>query len=370
MNNKIFVVVNVDWFFLSHRKEIAKAAIKEGYDVTLIAQDTGKRHIIEAMGIHFIDFPVDPVGTNPIHEFYTLWWLYCIFRREQPDIVHLVGLKCMLWGSIAARFAHIKKVINAVSGLGITFSSPQLGWTAKCILAGLRWANRPGMLFLFQNKDDQTLFIKHNVVHIDQCRFAKGSGINLQDYTYTPEQSTNKLHVIFTGRMIREKGVCDLIAAAEILRPDYGKKVEFWLCGGLHDNPKALQEDELQSMCDGQYIQWRGFCSNIKELLQQSHIVAFPSYYREGVPKSLIEACAIGRPIITCDTVGCRDVVEDGINGFLVQPHSPNNIADRLRLLLENKTLRDQMGKSSREFAERDFAIEKVVQIHINMYNE
>ena len=170
--------------------------------------------------------------------------------------------------------------------------------------------------------------------------------------------------------MVKEKGVLTLIEAAELLRKDYEDRVEFWLCGGLSNNPKAIKESELVALCDGKYIQWLGHRTDVRDLLMKSHIVAFPSYYREGVPKSLIEASAIGRPIVTTDSVGCRDVVEDGVNGYLVSPQDAEALADRLRTLFDNKELRIAMGRKSREFAERDFSVEEVVSFHMEIYSK
>lgn len=371
---KLFIIINEDRFFLSHRLPLAKAALAEGYDVTLVAKNTGRKQecidICSALGgFHYIDFPVNPTGMNPMQELKTFWWLWRLFRKERPDVVHLVGLKCMLWGGLAGRLASVPVVINAVSGLGVMFSAPKLGMVARVMLGIQRFSNaRKGVYHIFQNNDDKGLYLQHKAVKEEQCRFVKGSGVDLKEFDYTPEPDGGKVNVIFTARMVKEKGVCDLVAAAEKLRVDYSDKVEFWLCGGLSSNPKALKEHELKAMCDGLYIQWLGFRSDVNELLKKSHIVAFPSYYREGVPKSLIEASAIGRPIVTCNSVGCKDVVENAENGYLIEPRDVEALAARLKRLVDNKALRVEMGKKSREFALRDFSIEKVVALHMELY--
>jgi glycosyltransferase involved in cell wall biosynthesis len=169
--------------------------------------------------------------------------------------------------------------------------------------------------------------------------------------------------------MIKEKGVFELIEAANILKERYINLIEFVLCGGLDDNPSAISKKTLESLCDGDYIQWLGYRTDVKELLEQSHIVAFPSYYKEGLPKSLIEACAIGRPIITTDSIGCRDTVIDSYNGFLIPIKNSEALAEKLKILIEDKDLRIKMGKNSRKLAERDFSIENVIETHIEIYN-
>lgn len=367
----LFIVVNEDRFFLSHRKEIAISAIAAGYDVTIVAKDTGRREEVEALGAKYINLPVNPTGMNLFQELKTFRFLWRLFRKERPDIVHNVGLKMMLWGGLAARLTHVPLLVSAVSGLGVMFSSEELSFYARVIIRVLRFShNRKNAFAIFQNGDDRKLFLDNKVVTSEQLFFTKGSGVDLKKYAYTPEPSGDKVSVIFTARMVKEKGIVTLIDAAELLRNKYEDKVEFWLCGGLSDNPLAIKEDELRAMCDDKYIKWLGHRTDVHELLMKSHIMAFPSYYREGVPKSLIEASAIGRPIITTDSVGCRDVVEDGINGYLIPIKDASALADRLGKLFEDKELRVRMGLKSREFAERDFSIENVVNTHLEIYNK
>lgn len=367
--SRLFIVVNEDRFFLSHRKDIAVAAVAAGYDVTVVAKDTGRKEEVVALGVNYIELPVNPTGMNVGQELETFYFLCRLFRKEKPDIVHNVGLKQILWGGLAAKFAQIPLVVNAVSGLGVMFSGDELSLSARAIMRLLRFShNRTGVYVIFQNEDDSQLFLKHKIVVPNQQYFIKGSGVNLKDFAYVPEPDGDKINVIFTARMVKEKGVVTLVEAAELLRKDYEGKVEFWLCGGLSGNPKALREGELRSMCDGKYIQWLGYRTDVRELLMKAHVVAFPSYYREGVPKSLIEASAIGRPIVTTDSVGCRDVVEDGVNGFLVPVRDAEALADRLRQLLNDKELRVSMGRKSREFAERDFSIDAVLETHLAIY--
>lgn len=366
---RLFIIVNEDRFFLSHRKDIAISAIAAGYDVTIVAKDTGRKKEILELGAKYIDLPVNPTGKNIFQELQTFQFLFKLFRKEKPDIVHNVGLKQMLWGGLAAKLASVPLMVSAVSGLGVMFSSEKLSLYARGILSVLRFShNRKGVAAIFQNGEDRKLFLDHGIVKQEQIYFTKGSGVNLQDFAYTPDPNTEKVNIIFTARMVKEKGMETLIEAAELLRKDYENKAEFWLCGGLSNNPKAIKEDELRALCDGKYIQWLGHRTDVRELLMKAHIVAFPSYYREGVPKSLIEASAIGRPIVTTNSVGCKDVVEDGVNGFLIPIKDSMVLADRLKRLIDDKGLRVAMGKKSREFAERDFSIEKVVNTHLEIY--
>ncbi len=367
----LFVLLPVDSFLLSHRREIVEAALAAGYRVTVVCKDTGYIKQIQALGAEVIELPIVPTGKHFIEEFKTFCFLYRLLRRHRPDIVHNIGNKLILWGGLAAKLARIRGVVHAVSGLGTLFSEESLSFFVRAIMRVMRFSNsRARLICIFQNKEDRALFLDHKVVREEQCRLIKGSGVNLKDYAYYPEPKEGKLRVIFMGRMVRDKGVCVLIEAAERLRERYSDRVEFLLCGGLSDNPRALKEEELREFCDGSYIQWLGHRTDVKVLLEQSHIVAFPSYYREGVPKSLLEACAIGRPIVTTDSVGCRDTVVEGWNGFLVPKQNASALADRLEQLITNAELRHRMGRNSRQYAEQYFSVDTVVTSHLKIYKE
>ena len=367
---KLLMIVNEDRFFLSHRKEIALAAKKAGWDVTVVCKDTGQRGEVEALGLKMLELPVNPTGMNPLQESKTLQFLRLLFKENRDAVVHLVGLKSILWGGLAARLARVHGVVEAVSGLGSVFSNEKVGMTMQGIMSIIRFSNqRKNVKVIFQNHEDENLFLKYGVVKKDQVEFIKGSGVDLNEFKYVPEQESETLKVIFTARMVKEKGILELIEAAERLRKDYEGKVEFWLCGRLAANADAMSKEELESLCDGKYIKWLDFQKDIKSILAQSHIMAFPSHYREGVPKSLIDACAIGRPIVTTNSIGCKDVVDDGINGFLVPVRDSETLAQKLRILIEDKDLRIRMGKASREKAEREFDLKNVVEKHLEIYN-
>ena len=366
---KLFIVQNHDWAFLSYRKEIAIAAKHAGWDVTIVTCDTGRFNDIKALGLKAINLPINATGMNPLEEMKTFSFLYGLYKTEKPDVIHHVGLKTILWGSLAAKLNKIGGVVNAVNGLGVMFSGEKFSLTAKGVLAALRFSHkRKAIRVIFQNHEDETLFLEQHVVKPENCEYIKGSGVDLNDFAYTPEPNSLPIKVIFTARMIREKGVTVLAEAAELLRKEYEDKVVFLLCGMLSDNPKALQKRELEALCDGKYIKWLGHRSDVKELLCQSHIMALPSYYREGVPKSIIEACAIGRPIVTTNSIGCRDTVDDNCNGFLVPVKDSTALADKLKILIDNKTIREEMGRCSRLKAEKEFSVDSVVNRHLKIY--
>ena len=369
--HKLFIVVNVDWFFLSHRKDIAIAAQQAGWDVTIVTADTGKLKEIEAIGLKTINLPMSRSGMNIREEIGTLKFLYKLYKEERPDVVHHVGMKTILWGTLAARFTKVNGVVNAISGLGGFFAEDNKGFLAKVMPKVLKFShNRNNLLCIFQNNEDKGLYVKNGIIKEKQARYIKGSGVHLDEFCYTPEPVEGKIRVILTARMIVEKGIFILTEAAERLRPKYKDKVEFLLVGGLDDHPDAITKEQLDTVCDGSYIQWLGYRTDVKELLQNSHIVAFPSYYMEGLPKSLIEADAIGRPVITCNSVGCKETVIDGYNGYLIPTKDVDALVEKLDVLLSNPALRQEMGRNARKYAEENFSIDTVIERHLNIYKE
>lgn len=366
---RLIIIVNEDRFFLSHRKEIALSAKAEGWDVSVVCKDTGQRQDVEALGFQMTDLPINPTGVNLMEELKTFCFLRNLYRKNRDAIVHHVGLKCILWGGLAAKLSRVRGMVNAVSGLGAIFSDGKIGAMAKGVMAVMRLSNsRRNVKVVFQNREDMALFLKHGVVKENQATLIKGSGVDLQEFNYTPEPEDGPIKVVFSARMIKEKGVMELLDAAEILRPEFGDRAQFLLCGRLASNADAVPREVLESRCDGRYLVWMGLQSDMKSILGNSHIFAFPSYYREGVPKSLIEACAVGRPIVTTDSIGCRDVVFDGENGYLVPVCDSRALADKLRVLLEDKALRERMGRAGRAKAEKEFGLEGVIQKHLEIY--
>lgn len=370
MKKKLFIVVNQDWFFLSHRLPIGVAAKEAGYDVIIVSEDTGVSDNIREAGLKTINLPINKAGTNIKDEIKTFFFLYKLFRREKPDIVHLVGLKTMLWGSLACRLAGVKAMVSAVCGLGVLFDEEHAhSFMTRSILKVLRVTHKKKRLaVIFQNNDDKAIFLNAKIMKEEQCAFTNGSGINLQNYDYTPEPTDVPIKVIFTARMVEDKGTMILIDAAKKLEAEYRGKVQFLLCGGLDTNPNGITKEMLESKCDGKYIQWLGHRKDVLELLKQSHIMAFPSWYREGLPKSVIEAEAIGRPIVTTDSVGCRDTVIDGKNGFMIPIKDSNSLAAALKKLIDNPEMRQQVGRNAREFAVSKFDVKDVVKVHLDVY--
>jgi glycosyltransferase involved in cell wall biosynthesis len=357
---KLFIVVNVDWFFLSHRLPVALAAKEADYDVTILCSETGLSSKIISYGLKFIEVPFSRAGTNISEELMLIKILLKIYKKESPDI----------YGSVAASWLGIKNVVNAISGLGYNFTAERKGVKQFILKRLLKFSFRsPSLQFIFQNPDDVALFkgsgfVKSN----DQIHLIKGSGVDLNEFDYTPEPNEGKIKVLLPARMLYDKGVVEFVKAGEKIKEEFSDTVCFNLAGDIDNhNPAAFSDTELLDLIDPPYINWIGFQKDMASVLKSHHIIVLPSY-REGLPKSLIEATAIGRPIITTDAPGCRECVEDGYNGFLVPVRDYIQLSDKNRKLITQEDLRKEMGKNSRTFAEKNFSIKMVVEKTLEIY--
>lgn len=371
---KLFLVVNVDWFFLSHRLPIALAAKKNGYDVTVLAiEEGGHGNEIRGHGLKFIPLPTSRSGTNIFTELKVLVFLYRYYKEERPDIIHHVAVKPVTYGSMAAKLAGVPKVVNALSGLGFLFINADTNRIAHTIVNTFfnYGFKNPNLRFILQNSDDLQMIRDMEVLKTEQIFMIKGSGVDLNEFAYTPEQKLEegKVKILLPARMLWDKGIGEFVEAAKIIHKRIPNRAEFILAGNVDMGNRArILEAQLETWNLEGAVKWIGFQKNIVEVIRSVQIVVLPSY-REGLPKSLIEACAIGRPIITTDVPGCREVVTEGVNGFLVPKKDSAELAERLIQLITNKALRTQMGKAGRQKAEAEFSIENVLDQTFDIYN-
>ncbi len=369
---KLFLVVNVDWFFLSHRLPIALEAKRRNYDVTIFAIDTGRSKEIENYGFRFIGLPTSRSGTNPINELRVLWLLYRYYRNEKPDIVHHVAVKSVTYGSFAAKLAGVPKVVNALSGLGFLFINADQNKILHSVLNVIfRFSfNNPKLTFILQNQDDMKMIQDFEILKTHQIKLIRGSGVDLSLFSYREEIPSEKIKVILPARMLWDKGIGEFVEAIKILHPKYHRQVEFILAGESDmENKSGISSDILDCWSKEGFVSWIGFQTDMITLLTHAHIVVLPSY-REGLPKSLIEACAIGRPIVTTDVPGCREVVLDGVNGFLVPVKDAISLAKAIERLILDKGLRIRMGIAGRKLAEQEFSIQRVIDKTFEIYTQ
>lgn len=364
---KLLFVVTEDWYFVSHRLPLAMAAQAAGYEVVVATRAGQQAEVIRNAGLGLIPFALSRRGGNPLREIFALWRLY---RREQPDLIHHVALKPVIFGSLAAWLARAPAQIHAVAGLGWLFtSSRSLVRLARPVVRwGLaRLLDRQHSLTIVQNPEDQAL-LERAGVSSDRLRLIRGAGVDTR--VFQPgEPPVGPVCVVLASRMLWDKGVGEFVEAARILSGS-GLNARFVLVGEPDPaNPASIPESTLR-MWNGQHgMEWWGRKDNMPAVLNAAHIACLPSY-REGLPKSLLEAAASGLPIVTTDVPGCREVVQDGVNGLRVPSRDAVALADALRQLITDSALRQRMGMQSRLLAERAFASEIVVAQTLALYRE
>jgi glycosyltransferase involved in cell wall biosynthesis len=369
---KLLFVVNVDWFFISHRLPLALEALRRNYDVYLVTRDSGCKDSLTDKGIKFINIDFERSGKNPVKELSLISKLKKIYRDVKPDVIHHITLKPSIYGTIAARKAGSKaKIINAVSGLGYTFTDNRKSLSKVFLQGLLKWAfNDQKSNFIFQNPDDQAFYRELGFLTGKNSVIIKGSGVDENEFAFSAPVKKEKLIVVLLARMLKDKGVIEFIEAALILKNEFGNKAEFWLVGGIDEhNPAHISEAELMEKCEPGYIVWLGHRGDVKDIYKQSDIVCLPSY-REGLPKSLIEAMAIGRPIVTTDAIGCRECVDDGMNGFKVPVKDYTQLSNKIKSLLVDENLRLTMGGASRTKMINEFSLKEVVAQTFKLYEK
>jgi glycosyltransferase involved in cell wall biosynthesis len=375
MNKKVLLfVVNHSEFFFSHRLPFALAAQKEGFEVHVATSSSGmqEKYIEHNFKWHELKF-MEPGGKNPIGDLKLLYELYQLYSKVQPDIIHHVTIKPVLYGGMAARMAGITGVVNALSGLGYLFRSDDL--TSRILQVPIRTMlkyalNHPNSIFLLQNPDDVELVKKMNIIeNEDNIVLIRGSGVNMEKFK--PSSGSEKEYpiVLFASRMIWDKGVGEFVEAAKIINKGT-KKARFVLAGKPdHNNPNSVTEEELRAWNKKGLVEWWGYCENMVEILQESSIVSLPSYYGEGVPKILIEAAACGKPVITTDMPGCREIVCDGETGYLVEEKNSKDLAKKTLTLLADKKERIEMGIKGRVFAQDNFSLKATLKRTLKLYD-
>lgn len=365
---KLLIVLNSEKFLISHRLEIAKKAQKEKYNVIIIAPNTGFVDEIKKNNFNYIDLKLSRSSLNIINELKTLIQLIKVYKKEKPDLIHHVTLKICILGSIAAKLSNCKYVINAISGFGFAYSEKLSNPLRNLIKIILRISLKSkNFKFIVQNPDDLDRILKLNITTKLNTYLIKGSGVNLQSFSYS-KPNLNEFIFLFASRMLIDKGVLDFINAAKILKPKLNNKAKFILVGNCdRDNKNVISPEQLEKMMEKDYIEYHGHQKDMIPILRRSSVVVLPSYYNEGLPKSLIEACAIGRPIITTNRAGCKETLAND-NGLFVNEKDPTDLSKKMLELYSNRSMVDEMGILSRVLAEQEFDVEKVVNKHMKIY--
>ena len=369
---RLLFVVTEDWYFVSHRLPLAIAARDAGYRVAVATRVQDHAATIAEAGVELIDLKRwRRSSMNPLRELGAVAELAGVVRRFRPDIVHLVALKPVLYGALAARLGGARARVNALAGMGFVFvqDRPLARLLRPLIELAFRWTlGGDRAVTIVQNPDDRDLLVIERLVDGSHLRLIRGSGVDLDRFSVT-ELPAGRPIVLLMSRMLWDKGLAEFVEAARLAK-ERGADARFVLVGDPDpENPAAIPRELLKRWSDSSVIEWWGPRSDAPAVLAQARIVVLPSY-REGLPKVLLEAAASGRPMIATDVPGCREVVEPGVTGLLVPPRDAAGLAEAIVSLLADPERCRRMGTQARQLAEREFGVGVVVARTLDVYRE
>ena len=368
---KLLFLVTEDWYFCSHRLPLAVAAQKSGYEVAVMTRVTSHSEVITNAGIRVIPLKcLHRSSMNPFSEFLAIQEILAIYKKERPRLVHHVALKPVLYGSLVAWLSGVPGVINAMAGLGFVFSSQRnvARFVRPILILVFRLLlNRKNFHLIVQNPDDMKLLLDHGISDANRTHLIRGAGVDMASYRPSPIARDRPL-VMLASRMLWDKGVGEFVEAAKILK-SRGEQARFVLVGDTDiENPTAIPRRQLELWQADRVVEWWGHRNDMAAILPQAHVFCLPSFYGEGIPKVLIEAAACARPIVTTDMPGCRDIVQDGINGFLVPPRNVNALVDALSRLINDHEACSRMGNAGRKMVEGEFYLGRVISETLQVY--
>ncbi len=368
---KIILAANTDWYLFNFRLSLARWLRTAGAEVVLVSPNGKFVSDILADGFRWIEWNVGRKTTEPLHEFDAVRRLAAIYGREKPDLVHHFTIKPVLYGSLAARLANVPALVNSVTGLGFVFLNQSRKGAAlrRVVLPLYRLAfSHRNLAVIFENPSDQQQFIDLKLISEEKTSVIQGVGVDVNRFLPLPEPSGMPI-VLFPARMLLDKGLGTLIDAARILKETHPVRV---VLVGEPDpgNPATVDVDTLRAWQEAGLAEWWGFQAEMETVYAQAAVVTLPSL-GEGLPTVLIEAAACGRAIVATDVPGCREVVEDGVNGLLVPPNDPTALAQALARLLDDTELRKRMGAAGRRRVEAQFAdrliITQIAEVYLRL---
>ena len=372
-NKKLIFLVTELGYFCSHRLPLALAAKQAGFDVGVVTnceqRSSLSRYEAQLKELQVHHLPFHRSRLNPFVEIKTLWQIWKIYRQIRPDIVHQVALKPVIYGTFCGILTGIPRIVNALGGMGYLFTHRSLkSFLVKPLLAFSFWIllNNRRCTLILQNSDDielMTSFVDYGKIHL-----IRGAGIDLDLFHPTQEPPSPPLNALMVSRLLWSKGIGELVEAARVLKVQ-GVPLQIQVAGDIDpQNPASVSYATLVAWKEENVITWLGAVEDTPTLYANSHIAVLPSY-REGLPKSLLEAAACGKPIVTTDVPGCREVVTQHKNGLLVPAKNAAALAKALKKLAESSELRVEMGQLSRQKAEQEFDEKKIIAETIRVYS-
>lgn len=369
--HNIAVIGNAANTLISFRLDLIKQLVEEGHIVYAFSPGLSKedKKIIWEAGAVPVDYQVSRAGINPLKEVQVIRELKSLFEKHNIDCTLSYFIKPVIYGSIAARLAKVEKINSMVAGLGFAFTHTQdetfnfKRWGVRLAIKGLfKIALSFNQTVFFQNPDDQAEFISMGLVDKEKTVRVYGSGVDVSEYQYS-ETTQESVTFLTMGRLLEEKGFREYYKAAKEIKKEY-PDVRFLLLGGADENPSSLPVSEVEEWVSEGVIEWPGMVNNVGDWLIKSNVFVLASY-REGTPRSTLEAMSCGRPVITTDVPGCRETVVEGENGFLIPPADAEALAKAMRKFIQYSEMTYTMGKESRRIAEEFYDVRKVNKVMI-----
>lgn len=360
--DKILLVANTDWYLYNFRLNLAHFLRENGYEVVLVSPPGDFSAELRKQDFRYLEWRVGRRTVSPLLELRALGEIFRIYREEKPLLVHHFTVKPVLYGSLAASLLGVRLTVNSVTGLGYTFLKKGIigALLRSIVIPFYRMVlSRPGRWTIFENNNDQETFLRLGLVGLENSSIIDGVGVDTSRFSPAPEPDGGRPLIVFPARMLLDKGLGTLIEAARILRERLPVRIA--LVGAPDPgNPATVDDALLQVWAAEGLVEWWGFQHDMRTVYQSCNIVTLPSF-GEGLPTVLIEAAACGRPIVTTDVPGCREVVTHGVNGLLVPPNDPAALANALETLINNPVLRAEMGAAGRQIALERFAEQKII---------
>jgi glycosyltransferase involved in cell wall biosynthesis len=372
---KFVFFANTDWYLYNFRLSTALELKAQGHEVVMLSPPGEFGARFAAHGLRWETVAMNRASLNPLREAVTLRNVVQVLKRERPDLLHSFTVKCAVYGALAARLAKVPAVVNAVAGMGYVFTSNTLKARilrpiVKLLMRGTLASGHSRLIL--QNPDDAEAFVQSHMVPLWQIRVIRSSGVNTaRFFPRRDDVAQQPLRVLLAARLLWEKGVGEFVDASRRLKQE-GRDIEF-LVAGMPDpgNPRSVTHAEAEQWARDGLVDWLGHVEDMPALMQSVDVMALPSYYREGVPKSLIEGAASGLALVTTDLPGCREVVtEHGVDGLRVEPRDAGGLARQLALLDDDRLLLRRLGARARETAMTHFDERRVIQETINVYGE
>jgi glycosyltransferase involved in cell wall biosynthesis len=363
LSPKIVVAVNSSWNLINYRMTLIKSLVSAGYEVITVAPSDAYFERLGALGCRNLIMSMDANGVNPLRDLSLLWSFLRLFWSERPDLYLGFTAKPNLYGSLIAHFFGVP-VINNIAGLGLVFTN--VSWLTHLLSLLYRLILPRSAKVFFQNNEDQEMFISKGFVQQKTADCLPGSGVDLTKYATVPLPNNSRIRFLLIARMLWEKGVGEFVEASRLLKKQ-GIDAECCLLGFIDvKNHNAISQKQIDTWVDEGVISYLGASDEVASEIAKADCIVLPSFYREGTPRSLLEGAAMGRPIITTNSVGCRDVVEHGLNGYLCIPKDPSDLANKMaQIVTRSSDERTAMGVFSREKAEREFDEEIVIKKYL-----